>query len=172
MRLRPADGGLPLSISADRAAGRVRVSCGPVLDHEGKAIWWQDVAPWGIEAGGRPKAPEITVSLARGWGAIAREINRRMLPDMDKARPWFADRVASVKGAADQYAQACEMLRGMGATMHDSGRGRETCRAYFKTASGGTFSVTVRDYGTVEVREDLPPGDTLRDVIRAILASR
>jgi hypothetical protein len=140
-------------------------------DRDGRAVWWQDVAPW-LAGSGREAAPEITASLARGWGGIARDINRKMIPAMDRALPWFQARMESVQAASDQYDSAVALLRRMGATINDTGRGRESRSAYFTTARGGTVRVTVRDYGTVEVREDFPPGEALESVLRVILASR
>lgn len=167
----PAGGGLPLYVHADHARGRVRVSVGSIPDRDGRAVWWQDVAPW-LPGTGREGAPEMSADISRGWTAIAKDISRKMLPAMVRARPWFQERLESVQAASDQYDSAVAMLRGMGATIHDSGHGRETRSAYLPCASGGVLRVTVRNYGTVEIREDMPPGPAMESVLRAIMASK
>jgi hypothetical protein len=171
MRLAPAGGGLPLDIGAEHGKGRIRVGCGSVPDRDGRAVWWQDVAPW-VPGSGREAPPAMTASLDKSAERIAGDISRRMLPAMERAAPWFQARMESVQAASDQYDSALALLRSMGATIHDTGRGRESRSAYFTTARGGTVRVTVREYGTVEVREDFPPGEALESVLRVILASR
>jgi hypothetical protein len=171
LALAPAGGGLPLYVHADHARGRVQVRVGSIPDQDGRAVWWQDVAPW-LAGTGREAAPEMSAALDRPAEAIARDIARKMIPGMVRARPWFAKHLESVRAASDQYDSAVAMLRDMGATIHGSGRGRETRSAYLTCASGGVLRVTVRDYGTVEVREDMPPGPALESVLRAIMASK
>jgi len=172
LTLAPAGGGgLPLYIHADHARGRVRVTVGSIPDRDGRAVWWQDVAPW-LPATGREAAPEMSAALGRSPEDIARDIARKMLPAMLRARPWFAKHMESVQAASDQYDSALAMLRGLGATIHDNGHGRETRSAYLPCAAGGLLRVTVRDHGMVEIKEDLPPGPALESALRAIMASK
>jgi hypothetical protein len=119
------------------------------------------------------KAGEIGCNLERDAAALAKDIERRLLPDARKAADAARAKWAEHEAAGDKLAALVETfasIQGARAVLMDKGRAEQTLRVSFYESDRGCLNADITGRGSIYVRDVSLYGDAPADKLRAILA--